>query len=161
MNAMNRNTKRDRLRLFVFIEAPLEKVAAEIFRWDKSAWWPRESVLRYIPETPGGMKEGSRYTVKMLIPLADDLKVEVTNMNPKNGLVMEFNEGMLEGNELIILEGRYNGTRVNYILDYTVKGLLRSFIWNVFVKSRYLQSMKNILEHMKRYVNQKQVELEE
>jgi hypothetical protein len=151
------------IRRFVFVEVPLEVVAPIVFSWGEAAWWPTKGCsIKFTRKTPGDLGEGTRFRLKILKPLAPSWDVEVSKFVPQKELQLNFLNGPLRGGyEIIRLEWRYNGTRIDYERHYNVRGLLNKIIWPILGQKIYDKSIKvifdalkdNIVEHYKTHDN--------
>ena len=120
--------------------------------WNEARWWPGECSLQYIRNTTEEVGVGTQYKLQLLMPLAPNLHVQVTRLVPQQELERTFIKGMIHGKERIVVEERYNGTRIDYFMDYQISGFVHQMMWNFLFKGRYLQSIKIVLEALKKYV---------
>lgn len=138
---------------FVFIEdVPIETVGPQVFLWERSSWWPLKSVLTFTPMDAGATDVGARYKLKIRAFGSGVHGLEVTKSIPGHFLERTFQDGALQGFETVKVEERSNGTRVDYVLNYYVRGLLNKLSWGIFQRKAYQSGMKNILLSLKNYL---------
>lgn len=141
---------------FVFIEAPADLVAPEVVLWGEAPWWPKNSSMKFIRLTSGEIQPGTRYRQKVLLPLAPVWEVELTRLIPGKEIERTFLNGMFKGKEIVTLEERYNGTKVEYVMRYEVLGFFNQILWQLFFQKLHDQNIKMILKALQHYVSDKQ-----
>ncbi len=144
---------------FVFIEAPQELVGPEIILWGEASWWPKECTMKFIRETPGELKVGTRFKQKVLMPGAPSWDVEVTKLIPNQEIERTFLNGIFMGKETVALEGRQNGTRVDYTMCYKIRGRLNGMLWPLVFEKMHDKNVGLILSALKDFVIRKQKHL--
>lgn len=159
LGIFNRNRKPKNkpptLRQFIFIEAPIERVSREIVTWGESVWWPTQCLWNYRRTTDGEPAVGTLYTLKINKPSAPDWAVEVTRLEPQKMVERTFRKGMFKGREVVLMEERANGTRVDYELYFTIQGPLNLVLWPLVLRQQYLRTIKSILSSLKKYMQDK------
>ena len=146
---------------FVFVEAPVSIVAPEAEIWGEGAWWPQNTEVKITRITDGGMNVGTRYRHAVNKPFVKDWVSEVTKYVPGALVERTFQDGILEGFELIKIEERSNGTRVDYELHYRVNGLFKQLLWRLIYQRKHDENIRKILEAMKNYCLQQYQQMRE
>jgi hypothetical protein len=138
---------------FVFIEESLDKVAAELMKWDEALWWPKNPGIQIKRQAPGAIQVGSTFSYKL--PMVPAWTAEVTTFVPQRILVNTFKSKFLRGGETVRIEERANGTKVEYEISYQINGLLNTILWILLGEKPYGNAMKKILAGFKAYVIEK------
>ena len=111
-------------RHFVFIEAPEALVWPEVLLWGGAPWWPKACAMRFVPTTAGEPGVGSRFrqevSVGFLTRFVPPWDCEITRVVPGKEIERTFLNGILTGTERVTIEGRVNGTRVEYLMRYRI-----------------------------------------
>lgn len=141
---------------FIFIEASADLIAPEIILWGEAQWWPKNSSMKFTRLTPGEIQVGTKYHQKVLLPLAPKWEVEVTRLVPGKAIERTFLSGMFKGREIVTLDERYNGTKVEYAMHYEVLGILNQILWQLFFQRLHDQNIQMILKALQGYVTSKQ-----
>ncbi len=141
---------------FIFIEAPADLVAPEVILWGEAPWWPKNSSMKFIRMTPGEIQVGTKYRQKVLLPLAPTWDVEVTRLIKGKEIERTFLDGMFKGKEIVTIEERYNGTKIEYAMHYEVLGIFNQILWQLFFKKLHDQNIEMILKALQNYVANKQ-----
>ena len=126
--------------------------------WQDGEWWPEDSGLRYIPIDAGNIGCGSRFKKRLggLIPFKSVL--EISRWNPPQLIERTFKKGPVKGHETLLVEGRYNGTKVTYELVYEIKGPINKLLWSLIFHNAHDEALKEILEALRDYcIGQKRI----
>lgn len=146
---------------FVFIEAPIALVFPEIVSWGEAAWWPKKSDMKFVKKTEGDVAVGTRYVQKVKGAFAPHWVVEVSKIVPNKLIERTFKTGMFRGYEVVKLEERSNGTRVDYEMLYFINGFINKFMWSFKFKEKHDENLKLILATMQETILTKQKENQE
>ena len=141
---------------FVFIEAPLEAVFPEIVLWGEALWWPKRVTMKFTRKTPGKVSVGTKYEQRVTFFGGPHWDAEVTKLIPKKEIERTFLNGILVGKESVTLEFRVNGTRVDYLMQYKIRGLLNFVVWVLFFRRLHDRNITMILEALREYILRKQ-----
>ncbi len=144
---------------FVLIEAPENVVGPEVMQWGEAPWWPPKCSMRFTRKTIGKLALGSEYEQKV-IPIGPRWHVKVTRLNPDREIERTFLNGMFRGKETVKIEGRYNGTKVSYTMQYEVRGILNKILWVLIFHRLHDKNIEMILDALKNYV-MKKIRIEE
>lgn len=139
---------------FVLIEAEPQIVGAQIRLWGEARWWPANCSLKFVRKTLGDVDVGTRYTIKLQGIVPFSWEAEVSKLIPEREIEKILVKGVIEGRENIIVEGRYNGTKVSYYLHYHIDGLLDNLLWRLIWKPAYNKNIKMALEALKKFAEQ-------
>lgn len=139
-------------RHFVFIEAPLSWVAPQLMLWGEADWWPKKSLLKITKLESEEIKVGTQYQIRAKWFRGPVWIVQVTKLVPSSLMERTFLSGMFEGFESVTIEERANGTRVDYEMRYTIKGILNKIFWRFIFNKLYDKNMKMILSALNQYV---------
>ncbi len=135
---------------FIFVEAPLEFVAPEAMKWGEASWWPKKCLTTFQRTSDAGeVVQGTRFHQRVNLPLARGWDVEITQIDPHKIIERTFLNGMFSGCEQVKLEWRYNGTRVDYDLCYSLRGFWARLFWPLFLKKLHDANIKMILAALK------------
>ena len=145
---------------FVLIEAPEEIVGPEVILWGEAPWWPQKCSMRFIRRSIGKLALGTEYEQRV-VPLGPHWNVRVTRIVPDREIERSFLNGMFRGKETVKIEGRYNGTKVNYLMQFEVKGILNKILWVLLFRRLHDRNVEMILVALKNYVLQKMNTAEE
>lgn len=137
---------------FLFIEAPVQVVSAEVVSWGEASWWPKDCLWKYIRQTDGEIAIGTKYVIKINKPSAPDWAAEVSQLLPSRLIERMFTKGMFRGFERIILEEKSNGTRIDYELHFQVRGLLNFILWPLVLRAQYVKTIKSIMDGLKTHL---------
>lgn len=142
-------------RHFVFIEAPLDFVAPEVMPWGEAPWWPKHCAIRFTRKTPGNLAVGTQYYVSLSKGLGLGALVEVTEYIPNREMTLTYQKGFFSGCEIIRLEERYNGTRVEFEHYLVVRDIINRLRWPIFYKKEFEHNVGLIMNALKEYVSAK------
>lgn len=145
---------------FILIEAPEKFVGPEVILWGEASWWPQDCSMRFTRTTIGKLAIGTEYEQKV-VPRGPSWSVRVTKLIPNREIERTFLNGMFRGKENVNIEGRYNGTKVNYLLQYEVKGIINNILWVLIYRRLHDQNIELILTALKDYAMQKMKTAEE
>lgn len=156
LKSKNSSVKQDKLnRHFIFIEESADLIAAEIILWGEAFWWPKNSVMQFTRLTPGEIRVGTRYRQQVLLPFAPSWEVEVTKFDPQGEIERTFLSGMFKGKETVRLEERYNGTKVDYLMQYQIQGVVNKILWLMVFQKMHDQNLEMILKSLRDYIMKK------
>ena len=138
---------------FFFVEVPIDIVGPEAMAWGQGTWWPQKSLTHFVKAAEGEVGVGTRFKIKIAKPMTPAVLVEITNFIPNNILEFTFKSGMFKGgHEVIKIEERANGTRVDYTLNYRIKGILNQILWPLLYHKQYAENSKLIMTVLKEHV---------
>ena len=142
---------------FFFVEVPVHLVAPQAMLWGESEWWPKKCRVRFVREgEPGVIQEGVRYRQKILRPFRRTWEVEISEVIPNRLVRRSFKSGMFQGGyEIVRIEERANGTRIDYEMHYAVKGLMNKLLWSFFYEKWHNKNMEIVMAALKDYSVQK------
>ncbi|MCB9771276.1 MAG: hypothetical protein H6754_01805 [Candidatus Omnitrophica bacterium] len=140
------------LHEFMFLEAPIEAVSAELIAWGESTWWPQDSLWKYIRQTDGPVAVGTQYVIKINKKSAPDWAAEVTQLLPNRVIERTFTKGLFKGFERIMMEERANGTRVDYELHFQIRGPLNLILWPLVLRKQYVSTIKTTLDALRNFL---------
>ena len=139
-------------RHFVFIEAPIDIVGPEAILWGEAEWWPTKCSMRFTKRTEGDVREGTEYEQKVVMPLGPKWIVKVTKIIPDRMVRRDFKAGILKGYEVVKVEERSNGARIDYELYYKVRGLVNKILWALIYRKKHDENIDLILNALKDHV---------
>lgn len=145
-------------RHFIFIEAQEKIVGPEVIRWGESSWWPKRCTMKFIRRTPGELRVGTRFEQRV-VPLGPRWEVEVTGLVENRRIERTFLNGLFHGREIVTSEGRLNGTRVDYVMQYKIRGLFNKVLWPLVFRRLHDKNIQMILAALKEYAVNKQKDL--
>src|SRR5262249_41993003 len=141
---------------FVFVEASVEKVAAEIMKWEESSWWPKDSGITVVRSPAGPVQMGTIFQYRLAKSFLKGWTAEVTSLSPNRFLASTFKSGLLQGAEAINIEERANGTKVEYEIHYQVKGtIVNQLLWTLLGERPHREAIKKILAAFRNYMIEK------
>ena len=94
----------------------------------------------------------AKYAIKVNKLLAQDWGAEVTKLFPQRLIERTFDKGMFKGFEVVTIEERANGTRIDYELHFQIQGPLNLILWPFIFRKQYVQTIKVILNSLKNYL---------
>ncbi len=142
-------------RHFIFIEVPVEIVAPEALPWGESAWWPKRCLMRYKRIHGDGIAVGTRYRLQIRKPLTPSWLVEITRLEDDRLVERTFRSGMFQGREILQVEERANGTRIEYTLFYRIRGLFNRILWPLLYRKQHDADLEMIFKALKDHVERK------
>ena len=145
-------------RHFVFIEAPLSLVWPEVLAWGEASWWPKGCRMRFIRQTEGEVAVGTRFEQRVLLPLGPRWHAQVTRCVHFSTIERTFVDGLFRGLERVTVEERANGTRVDYTMEYRIRGAVNALLWDLVFERLHDQNLEMILAALKRYMTEKMKE---
>jgi hypothetical protein len=137
---------------FMFLEAPIEIVSAEVVAWGEASWWPKDCLWKYLRQTDGEIRVGTQYVIKINKPSATDWAAEVTQLLPSRIVERTFTKGMFKGFERVLLEEKSNGTRIDYELHFQLRGFINMLIWPFFLRGQYVKTIGKIMDALKAHI---------
>ena len=137
---------------FVFIEESVGKVGSAMMKWQDLTWWPKKPGIKIKCKMPGPIEVGKVLQYKLTQPLLSGWTAEVVDFVPNRKLESTFKSGLLQGIETIQIEERANGTKLEYRMDYQVKGFLNKIFWAIWGERAHANAIKKILEAFRDYV---------
>ena len=140
---------------FVFVEAPSKIVGPEIISWGEATWWPKRCSMRFLKQTPGEIKVGTRYQQKVLMLFGPRWNVEVTKFVADKEIERTFLDGILIGAEQVTIEERLNGTRVDYVMNYSIRGFAKKMLWRFFFERMHDRNIEMILAALNNFCIEK------
>jgi len=140
------------LHQLVFLEVPAKVVGAELIYWGQASWWPPKVSFKLRRKTIGDLKVGTQYELKYQFPFSFSSELEVTRYVPDRVIEHTFIKGALRGQETILVEERYNGTKISYTLKYRIKGLGRKILWSLLLGRLHSANIKMILMSLKEHI---------
>ena len=137
---------------FFFVEVPFNIVGPEAMAWGEGSWWPKNSLTQFSRISDGELNVGTRFKMKIMKPVPAALTVEVTKFVPNKILELTFKSGIFKGGyEVIKLEERTNGTRLDYEFHSRAKGVLNQVL-SLLYQNPYAENAKLILSSLKEHV---------
>ncbi len=134
------------------MEVPIDIVSAELITWGESVWWPQSCLWKYRRVTDGEIRVGTQYVIEINKRSAPEWNAEVTQLLPRRLVERTFTKGMFKGFEIINMEERANGTRIDYELHFQIRGPLNLILWPFVLRNQYLNTIKLILNSMKNHL---------
>ncbi len=143
-----------RVQQFLFIEVDKEKVVGEIFKWGNAQWWPTASEVHYTRDGEGVAQRGQKIALDILKPWALKFEGEVVDCDQKTRLEVDFPKGFMRARELLTLEERSNGVRIDYLMQLASQSqsLSQKWIWKLFFQKRFERNLKEIFKALKHFV---------
>jgi len=135
----------------LWIKSSFEKTLPEIVRWGEASWWPKRSLMKFIRQDLGAVREGSRYRQKVLLPCAPSWDVEVTQLT-QTSITRKFLNGMFEGSETVTCASDSGGVKVAYAMHYRLKGVLNKMLWVLTFERLHDKNIEDILSSLKKYL---------
>ena len=136
---------------FIFIEAPIDIVAELALEWGNSLWWPTDSQMKFVPIQTHPLEIGKQYRLEIKTPLKLGAQLEITQYTPRQFVQHTFCAGALIGQQQIALEERSNGTRLDYKIEYRVRGIINIVAWILYYEKKFQSGLGIILETIKNY----------
>ena len=146
-------------RHFVLIEVTADLIFPEIVLWGEAIWWPPKSSMKFTRLTPGAIQVGTKYQQKVLLPLAPKWEAQVTNLIPGRLIERIFLNGIFRGKETVIIEERYDGMKVDYLMEYEILGLFNKMMWGMHFQKLHDKNIEMILKALKEHVLKKKNEV--
>jgi hypothetical protein len=144
------------VRHFMFIEAPLDIVGHEMIFWGKASWWPNFGTIATVRESENPLQLGTRFRHEIKKPFKQTWISEVVKYIPNRLIEWSLRPGMIKGSEVLKLEERANGTRLDYALYGAPSNVLNKFLWKLFVRKPYEEYTKRILLALRDHVTKSQ-----
>jgi len=139
-------------RYFIFVEVPAEQVYQEVLLWDRSEWWPKNSVLKIIRLGDGQPEQGMQFKMYLILPFLFLNHLELNSLVPQQELNFIFVKGSLKGSQVIRIEARSNGIKVEYELSYQIQGLLNKIFWAMFWGPIFAKGIQGIFNSLKKHI---------
>ncbi len=149
MGAKEQKEKKEQYRHFIFVEAPLKKVARLACLWERAPWWPQKAPL-IINDMSG--KEPGALVMKAEFPFFSALDGKIVESHPEKGWARIYDQKNFLMKETLNIEGRLNGSRVDYLLEVEIKGFRNKFLWSIFFKDSYNEAIRSLLQSLKEYL---------
>jgi hypothetical protein len=145
-------------RHFVLIEAPIDKVGPQVILWGEAPWWPKGSAMKFVRKTEGDLQVGSKLEQRVILKnpilklFAPHWEVEVSRLMPPKCIERTFLNGPFIGKEIVEVEERYNGARVNYQMEYQIQKWWDMFLWKMIFEKLHNRNINMILQALKSHV---------
>ena len=136
----------------ILVEASAKDIFPQILLWGEAEWWPKKSQMKFIRETSGEIKIGTRYLQKVLLPFAPQWEVEVNCLESNKKVGRKFLNGIFTGAEWVELEPVAGLTKVKYIMNFEVNGFLNRGLWNLFFRRLHDRNLEMILTNLRDFI---------
>lgn len=101
------------------------------------------------------IQKGTIYRQKVLLPFAPSWLTIVTEIIEKKSISRKFLNGLLEGQETISVSPCDERLKVEYLMNYKIKGRLNNFLWRLFFNKMHDNNIRLILDNLKEYLEKK------
>ncbi len=146
---------------FVLIEAPESIIGPEMITWGEAQWWPKGSRMRFKRLSALPIQIGTEYQQKVMAPVGGrHWRSRVTKLTPGHEIERTFMDGMFQGRESVTIEGRYNGTKVDYKMVFKVRGISNKIFWPLIFRRMHDANIRLILAALKKYCELKNSQAE-
>ncbi len=135
----------------VIINADIERVFQQALLWGEAEWWPKYSLMRYTRLTDGGIKIGTQYHQKVLLPFAPEWDVEIISITPNKEIKRRFLNGIFSGTDSVILEPVKDSVEVKAVMDFDVNGYFNKLAWRFIFERMHDENLEKILRAMQEY----------
>ena len=142
---------------FILVDAAKELVAPQAILWGEALWWPKNSSMKFTRLTPGDIRVGTRYRQEVLLPFAPSWEVEVTGLITDHEIERTFLNGIFKGKETVSVQECSNVTKVDYRLQYQLRGFINTILWPMVFARMHDQNIKMILKALQEYIMNKEV----
>lgn len=139
----------------IFIATTAFEIFPQILLWGEAAWWPKKSQMKFIRQTKGEIRIGTKYLQQVLLPFAPQWEAEISEIEPNRKVCRRFLNGIFKGQEWVELEPTAIGTRVNYVMDYDINGLINRMMWQWLFQRLHDRNIEMILANLKDFVTGK------
>jgi len=147
--------KKDTLRHFIFVEVPHEKVIEDALLWFNPGWWPKNSKIKFEGIGSRSFSISSVFKKKIDLSFISDWDCEIKSYTEGINIEWSFASKDYKGKERISLEGRMNGTRVDYLMEIEPLGIIQSLKWQKISKSKYEEEMRKIFHALSEHLRLK------
>lgn len=131
----------------VMVEVPLAVINSKLTAWFDNSWRP-SSRLTYKALSSDGLRVGSKFAGNFKIFWPINWQAEVTQLNENKSLQSAVS-GFFAGTEVISMEERDNGIKVDYHLTYEIQGPLNQIMWSMHLEDRFATQVRKHLEAFK------------
>lgn len=138
----------------IIVHCQFDKARPEIIRWGEGAWWPKNSLMKFMRQGQGPVQTGTRYRQIVLLPFAPSWDVDVEKMDAKS-ITRRFLNGMFCGSETVSLEPSVTSAghfEVRYVMRYRISGLLNKMLWPMVFEHLHNRNIRTILQNLKIYL---------
>ena len=135
----------------IVIKSDLASVRYEILWWGEAAWWPRNSLMRFVRLTERPLRKGTRYRQEVALPFAPTWEVEIDSLIDTS-ITRKFLNGMFAGFETVSLVDRAGNIEITYRMHYEVRGFFYNFLWLFIFKNLHDNNIELILKSLKTYL---------
>ena len=142
-------------RHFIFIESFADIVGPQVMLWGEAQWWPEDCKMKFVRKTPGELNEGTQFQQEVLLPMGPKWDVKITKLVPNKEIERTFLNGMFKGKESVIIEERVNGTRVEYVMEYQIQGIINKILWKLVFERLHNKNIDMILAALQKYAMEK------
>ena len=137
----------------VKVRAAQEKIYEEMLSWGESAWWPKESPMRYTRLTKGtATVPGTRFRQKVHVPFGPEWNVEVISATPGREISWRFVDGMFSGVYRVYIIPDEDACELHFMMDYEIPGLFNRLVWRLFSLKQHNRNIALILNSLKEYM---------
>lgn len=130
----------------------VNKAFREIVLWGEATWWPNSCRVVFIPMDRSPIQVGTQYKQKVLLPFAPSWLFLVKDIKTNKSITRKLHKGFLDAEELISIIPEKNRLKIQYDMEYKVKGRLYRILWKLFLKKMHDENINLILGNLKRYL---------
>jgi len=135
----------------IVIKSDPASVRNEILWWGEAAWWPQNSLMRFVRLTERPLRKGTRYKQEVTIPFAPSWEVEIDSLTDTS-ITRRFLNGMFAGFETVSFIDRAGNVEVSYRMHYECQGFLNRFLWLFVFQAMHDKNIELILASLKAFL---------
>lgn len=136
------------------IEADKNEIFKEIVLWGESAWWPKDSNMKFVNESGQAVSEGTDYSMK-IIPFGPSWRARVTKLEKDYSIRRDFLDGMFTGFETVSILEKGKGSEVVYEMFYRVNNIVNKILWPLALERIHNSNINKILVNLKNHLEAK------
>ena len=130
----------------------IDKAFGEIVLWGESVWWPKNCTMKFIRRGNSSIQRGTIYRQKVLLPFAPSWLAIVTDIIEKKSISRKFLDVLLDGQETISISPCDEKLKIEYLMNYKIKGQLNNILWRLFFNGMHDNNIRLILKNLKEYL---------
>lgn len=131
-----------------------KKVFDQIVLWGQASWWPSNCIMKFEKIGDKPVQKGTLYHQRVKAVFGPRWRSLVTDIIENSSISRRYCEGFIEGEETVRLLPFGAKTKVEYALDYTIRGRLHAVAWKACLEALHNRNIKLVLQHLKSYLEQ-------
>lgn len=131
-----------------------KKAFDQIVLWGEAPWWPKQCLMKFTKIGDVSVQKGTMYHQRVNVPFGPRWLSLVTDVVENASISRKYLEGFIDGEETLRLVPSDGTTKIEYVLEYTIRGRFYTVAWKACLEALHDRNIKRILEQLKHYLEQ-------